>query len=335
MRMNFNRLTATRLGLAVALGLWTQAASAQAPSGKPEAAYPSKLVKLVVASAPGGQSHIVAQYLADAMRERLGGSYVVETKPGANGVIAMETVIKEPADGHTMLIGVAGQTVTAPVFLPNFRVDVLKELRPIIRYGVPPQCLFVNGKHPAKSAKEFAEWARGRPEGVTIASFGHGSTSHLQGALFAKEAGFKMVHVAFRGGAPAIQEVAGGRVDAFIIDFAPAQGLMEAGEVRCLALTGTQRWPLRPDVPTFEEQGYGLTLVGWFGLFVPAATPDSVVEHLYREISSMLDSDQRRKALLSMGLFPANDGPARTLEIHRSDMARWKAVIDSVGVKPE
>lgn len=334
MRIALKWTTAAWIGFAAALALGSQTTSAQTPSAAP-APFPSKLVKIIVASAPGGQSHIVAQYLADAMRERLGGNYVVETKPGAAGVIAMEAVIKEPADGHTILLGVAGQTVTAPVFLPNFRVDVLKELRPIIRFGIPPQCLFVNGKHPAKSAKEFAEWARGRPDGVTIASFGHGSTSHLQGALFAKEAGFKMVHVAFRGSAPAIQEVAGGRVDAFIIDFAPAQGLMDAGEVRCLAMTGMQRWPLLANVPTFTEQGFGLTLVGWFGLFVPAATPDAVVEPLYRELSAMLNTDQRRKALLSMGLFSADDGPARTLEFQRADMARWKAVIDNVGIKPE
>lgn len=330
------RLLAAAIGIAAALTAGATGASAQdAAASKAAPPFPSKLVKIIVPSAPGGQSHIVSQFFADALREKLGGTFVVENRPGASGVIAMEALIKEPADGHTLFLGVAGQTVTAPVFLPNFRVNVLKDLRPVIRFGIPPQCLFVNGKHPAKSAKEFAEWARKQPDGATLASFGHGSTSHLQGALFAKEAGFKMVHVAYRGSAPAIQDVAGGRVDAFIIDFSPAQGLMDAGIVRCLALTGTQRWPLLPDVPTFQEQGYGLTLVGWQALFVSGATPDAVVDNLYREAAAILDSDEKRKTLLSMSLFPVIDGPARTAEIQRSDMETWKKVIDGLGIKPE
>lgn len=319
--------------LAMALAVTTATIAsvrAQAP-----APFPTKIVKVIVPSAPGGQSHIVSQYFADALKERLGGTFVVENRPGASGVIAMEALIKEPPDGHTLFLGVAGQTVTAPVFLPNFKVDVLKDMRPVIRFGIPPQCLFVNGNHPAKTAKEFADWARKQPDGVTLASFGHGSTSHLQGALFAKEAGFKMVHVAFRGSAPAIQEVAGGRVDAFIIDFSPAQGLMDAGLVRCLALTGTQRWPLLPDVPTFEEQGFGLTLVGWQALFVSGATPDAVVDRLYTEARAILDTDAARKRLLSMALFPVIEGPEQTRELQRADMAKWKAVIDRLGIKPE
>lgn len=315
--------------LAMAAGL------ARAQDAKAVPAFPSKLVKVIVPSAPGGQSHIVAQFFADALKSKLGGTFVVENRSGASGVIAMDALIKEPADGHTLFLGVAGQTVTAPVFLPNFKIDVLKDIRPVIRFGIPPQCLFVNGNHPAKSAKEFAEWARKQPDGVTLASFGHGSTSHLQGALFAKEAGFKMVHVAFRGSAPAIQEVAGGRVDGFIIDFSPAQGLMDAGLVRCLALTGTQRWPLLPDVPTFEEQGYGLTLVGWQALFVSGSTPDAIVDNLYRETAAILDNDEQRKKFLSMALFPVIDGPEKTREIQRADMAKWKSIIDSLGIKPE
>lgn len=322
------------IGLAVALAsilstfVSTLAQTAPAP-------FPSKMVKVIVPSAPGGQSHIVSQYFADAFKEKLGGTFVVENRPGASGVIAMEALIKEPPDGHTLFLGVAGQTVTAPVFLPNFKVDVLKDMRPVIRFGIPPQCLFVNGNHPAKSAKEFAEWARKQPDGVTIASFGHGSTSHLQGALFAKEADFKMVHVPFRGSAPAIQEVAGGRVDAFIIDFSPAQGLMDAGLIRCLALTGVQRWPMLPDVPTFEEQGYNLTLVGWQALFVSGATPDDVVDRLYKEARAILDTDAARKKLYAMALFPVIGGPEETRELQRSDMAKWKAVIEKLSIKPE
>lgn len=321
------------LSVLAAVAIVSFGSSARPQDAKP--AFPSKLVKVIVPSAPGGQSHIVSQYFADALKEKLGGTFVVENRPGASGIIAMEALIKEPADGHTLFLGVAGQTVTAPVFLSNFKVDVLKDLRPVIRFGIPPQCLFVNGNHPAKSAKAFADWARKQPDGVTLASFGHGSTSHLQGALFAKEAGFKMVHVAFRGSAPAIQEVAGGRVDAFIIDFSPAQGLMDAGLVRCLALTGSQRWPLLPEVPTFEEQGYGLTLVGWQALFVSGATPDAIVDRLYNETRAILDTDAARKKLLSMALFPVIDGPEKTREIQRSDMAKWKAVIDGLGIKPE
>lgn len=328
-----SRRASLMFSLATALAVTTATIAivrAQAP-----APFPTKIVKVIVPSAPGGQSHIVSQYFADALKERLGGTFVVENRPGASGVIAMEALIKEPPDGHTLFLGVAGQTVTAPVFLPNFKVDVLKDMRPVIRFGIPPQCLFVNGNHPAKTAKEFADWARKQPDGVTLASFGHGSTSHLQGALFAKEAGFKMVHVAFRGSAPAIQEVAGGRVDAFIIDFSPAQGLMDAGLVRCLALTGTQRWPLLPDVPTFEEQGFGLTLVGWQALFVSGATPDAVVDRLYTEARAILDTDAARKRLLSMALFPVIEGPEQTRELQRADMAKWKAVIDRLGIKPE
>ena len=123
--------------------------------------------------------------------------------------------------------------------------------------------------------------------------------------------------------------------DAFIIDFSPAQGLMDAGLVRCLALTGTQRWPLLPDVPTFEEQGYGLSLVGWQALFVSGATPDAVVDRLYIETRAILDTDAARKRLLSMALFPVIEGPEQTRELQRSDMAKWKAVIEGLGIKPE
>ena len=324
--------TATRAmaGLALALTLVLPAMAQDRPAG-----FPSRPIRVVYGAAPGGQGDLVTRFLAERLNPRLGQPVIVDARPGANGVVALELVKNAPPDGHTIAYGAAGWMVSNPALQPNLPFDVLRDFRPVARFGIPPQCLFVRDGLPVRSAAEFFDLARRQPGSITYASFGIGSTSHLQMEMLAHITGTQMLHVPFRGSAPGIQEVAAGRVDSFLIDFAPARPFMESGQVRCLALTGTRRWPELPDVPTFGEVGMPLALIGWHALFVPAATPDAIVNYLSDEVLRIARSEEGQAGLLRLGLFAVADGPAETARIHREDLARWREAVRISGARPE
>jgi tripartite-type tricarboxylate transporter receptor subunit TctC len=247
----------------------------------------------------------------------------------------MEHVARQPGDGYTLFYGAVASMAVNPALQPRLSVDVLRDFRPIVHLGAAPQCLFVHASLPVNNAREFVDYARARPGQLTFASFGVGSTSHLQGELLKQVTGIDMMHVPFRGSPQGMQELAMRRVDAFIIDFVPATPFLERQELRCLAITGLQRFPGAPTVPTFQEQGFPLELVGWNGLFAPAATPTPIVEALAAEIVTLVRSEDGRANLARMGLMPTGLGPTEFGAIHRHDLESWTEIVRRAGVRVE
>lgn len=297
--------------------------------------YPARPVRIVYPAPPGGQGDVVSRFLAERLSAVLGQPVLVDNRPGANGAVGLEYAARQPADGLTLAYGAAAFVVSNPALQPNLPFDILRDFRPILRFGIPPQCLFVRDGLPARSLRELVALARARPGALTYASFGIGSTTHLQMEMFKHLTGTDLLHVPFRGSAMAAQELATGRVDVFLIDFAPTRAFMETRQVRCLALTGNRRWPEFPDFPTFAEEGVPLTLIGWHALFAPAATPDGVINFLAAELERIIRSDEGEATLLRYGLFPIWDGPAETARIHRQDLERWREAVRISGARPE
>lgn len=315
--------------------LLTMLAAGTAFAQERPAGYPARPARMVYPAAPGGQGDLAARFIAERLSTRLGKPVVVENRAGANGAIGLEMVVRSDPDGLTMAYAPGGFAVTNPALQTDMPFDVLRDLRPVLRTGIAPQCLFLRRGLPAENLREFIALARRDPGRITYASFGIGSTSHLQMALLENLTQTQMLHVPFRGSVPAMQELVAGRVDAFVIDVTPARPFMDAGEVRCIAITGTERWSELPDVPTFVEQGFPLTMVGWHAVFVPAATPAPIVEYLAAEIRRIVTSDEAKVAFARLGLQPVSDGPEETARLHRSDLMRWREVIRAAGIRPE
>lgn len=320
------RLLATLLTLFVA----GTATAQERPGG-----YPARSVRMIYPSTPGGQGDLATRFIAERLAARLGKPVVVENRPGANGAIALENLMRADPDGLTMAYVPGGFAVTNPALQTNLPFDILRDFRPVLRVGIAPQCLFVRNGLQAQNLQQFVELARRNAGRLTYASFGIGSTSHLQMELLKNLAHIDLLHVPFRGSMPGMQELVAGRVDAFIIDITPARPFMESSQIRCLAMTGTERSPDVPDVPTFAEQGYPLTMVGWHAVFVPAATPTPIVEYLAVELRQIVTSDEAKATFARLGLQPVSDGPEETARIHRSDLARWREVIRAAGIQPE
>ncbi len=309
-------------------------AGAAAAQPRP-ADYPTRPLRMISGGLPGSQSDLVGRYIAERLAARLGQPVVMDIRNGANGAVALEYMARQPPDGHTIFYGAAAWVVSNIALQPSLPFDMLRDFRPVTRFGVPPQCLIVRAGLPVRSAREFFALAAAQPGRLTYASFGIGSTSHLQMEFLKHMTRTDLLHVPFRGSAPAMQEVAAGRVDAFLIDFAPSRAFLESGQARCLAITGQNRWPEFPDVPTFAEAGYPLELIGWHAFFVQAAVPDAIVEFLHAEVSRIVQSEEGRAALLRLGLFPVLDGPAETARIHRADLERWREAVRISGARPE
>ena len=298
-----------------------------------QAAYPNRPVTLVVGSPPGGQSDLIARYLANAVARELNQTFVVDNKPGANGIVALQYAARQPADGYTLAYGVGSWMAINPGFYPNLPYDPQKDFDPITQIGITPQCLMLGAHVPAKNLAELIALAKASPGKFTFASFGNGSSCLLQGEMLKVAAGIDMLHVPFKGSAPALTEVVAGRVDMFIIDFAPAVAFIKQGRIRPLAMTGTKRYPGFPEVPTFQELGYPLTMVGWNGLFVPSGTPREIESLLNQKFNAVIRSDEGRSKLLQLGALATGTTPDEYRQILKEDIAKWREVIVRSGAR--
>lgn len=300
-----------------------------------QSAFPSRPITFVVPTTPAGQADLMARYLSEQIGRELGQPIIIDNKAGASGIIGLQHAARQPADGHTIVYGVAAWMALNPGFFPNLAYDALKDFDTVTQLGIAPQCLMLGAHVPAKTLDEFIRLAKASPGKYTYASFGNGSTSHLQAELLKQAAGLDMTHIPFRGSAQALQEVIAGRVDFFIIDFSAAGAFIKEGRIRPLAMTGSQRYPDYPDVPTFQELGLPLTLVGWNGVFVPSGTPRNVVAILNQKINAVVQSPAGRVRLRELGLLATGTTPEEFRRIQREDIARWRDVIVKSGAKPD
>ena len=291
------------------------------------AAWPSKPVTMVVTYPPGGGADAMARLLAPKMAEALGQSVVVENRPGAGGQIGASAVAKAAPDGYTLMLDASSFAVN-PSLYPKLPYDSQKAFRPIGVVALFPNVVLVHPQFPAKNVAELVQAARGKKDAVSYASSGNGSAQHLAGALFETAAKVDMVHVPYKGGGPALNDVIGGQVPLFFGNLASTLQHVQSGRLRALAVTSGKRAAMLPEVPTLAEAGVpGAEIHEWNALFTPAGTPEAVVEKLSAAMQKAMESAEVKSRIAQLGGEAYKPGPKAAQEFIQSQMTLWARVI--------
>src|SRR6266581_5428379 len=312
---------------ALAPNLFVRAARAQNPKGD----FPNKPVRLIVPVAAGGPTDIVARMLAEKLSKMWGQQVVIENKGGAGTNIGNEYVAQSDPDGYTILFGTASLAVNTSLYR-SLNYDPIADFAPVSLVTELAYFVFVPNSSPAHSIKEFIDYAKSRPGKLTIASPGTGSAPFLAEMLFLQMADLKMTHVPYRGASPAFTDLIPGRVDCY---FGSGTLLSSArsGQVRVLATTGGQRDAAAPDVPVIAEYVPGYEVVSTQSLFAPAKTPREIVGKISADTHTVLAETALRAKLAEMGYVAAGSSPEELGKLLRSEIARWSALINSVGIR--
>jgi tripartite-type tricarboxylate transporter receptor subunit TctC len=301
-----------------------------------QAQYPARPVKIVVPSTAGDGSDVLARTLAKAIAESVGQQFVIENKPGAGGSIGADAVAKAAADGYTLFLGNGSSHGVTPGLYPRLPYDSVGDFAPIALISTAANVLVVGAGVPAASYADFARLAREQPGRVTIASAGNGSLSHLSVELLRSMGRLDLLHVPYKGAAPGIADVAGGQVQAMIINIPSVMPLVKAGKLKALAATSARRPASLPEVPTLAESGVaGYETLAWFGLLAPARTAPDIVAALQREVQKALVRPEVRETLARLGAEASGLGPADFLAFIKSEIAKYGKVIKDAGIKVE
>jgi tripartite-type tricarboxylate transporter receptor subunit TctC len=329
--MGLNSLVSTFLriaALAIAAGAFSGIAFAQD--------YPNRPVRLIVAFAPGGATDFTARIIADRVQTILGQPIAVENKPGANGAIGAEYVAKSDPDGYTLFFTTVGAVAINPALRPDLPYDPLKDFAAVGKAAVNSTILVVNADMKINSARELAELARRKPGSITIGITGRGAISDLGRQLFEDAAGIKLQAVPYRGAAPAITDMLAGHLDGLFGDVPTIMAQVQAGKLKALAATSTERSDIFPDVPTFVEQGFaGVVGDNWAGVLAPAATPQPVIAKFNAALVTALNEPELRTRLHNAGTTPAPSTPEQFEKYLREENARWGKIIREKGIKGE
>jgi len=295
-------------------------------------AYPTRPVRIVVGFAAGGQNDIVARLMGQWLSERLGQQFIVDNRPGAGGNIGTEAVVRAPADGHTLLLIAPSNTINVTLYdKPNF--DFVRDIAPVATLTRGAQVMVVNPSFPAKTVPEFIAYARANPGKINMASGGMGTGQHLTGELFKMMTGIDMVHVPYRGGAPAITDLIAGQVQ---VMFTSPPGMIEyikAGKLRALAVTTATRLEALPDLPPVGDFVPGFDVTSWFGVGVPMNTPIEVVDKLNKEFNAALVDPGIKARLSDMGATPFVSSPADCGKHIADEIEKWAKVVKFAGIK--
>ncbi|MFM8546065.1 MAG: Bug family tripartite tricarboxylate transporter substrate binding protein [Betaproteobacteria bacterium] len=298
--------------------------------------YPMRPVKIVVPSTAGDGSDLLARTLAKAMSESLGQSFVIENKPGAGGSIGAAVVAKSTSDGYTLFLGNGSSHGVTPGLYPRLPYDSMNDFAPVALIATAANVLVVGSDVPVTSYADFARLVRGQPGRITIASAGNGSLSHLSVELLRSMARLDLLHVPYKGAAPGIADVAGGQVQAMIINIPSVMPLIKAGKLRPLAATSSQRASSLPEVPTLSESGVkGYETLAWFGLLAPASTPRDIVTTLHGEVRKALSQLEVRETLARLGSEASGMGPEDFRTFIRNEITKYSRVIQDAGIKVE
>lgn len=307
-----------------------------APSPIPAQEYPVKPVRLVVPFTPGGSTDILGRLVAQKLTESLGRQVLVDNRPGAGGTIGVEIVAKSPADGYTLVMGHIGTFGVNPTLYPKLPYDAVKDFQPITLFAMIPNILSVNPSLPAKSVKDVIALARARPGVMNYGSGGNGSAAHLATEYFKLLTKTNIVHIPYRGTAPAITDLLAGNIS-MIITGVPAQlGHIKSGRLRALGVATSKRLPLFPELPTIAEAGVkGYEATQWYGVLAPANTPTPVVTKLHAAIVKALQGADVKERLASEAGEPVGNSPEEFRAFIQKEIARWAPVIKAAGAKPE
>lgn len=303
-------------------------ASAQAP------AYPAKSIRMVIALAPGGGVDTTGRFIGQKLSETWGQPVVADNRPGAGGTIAAEIVARAAPDGHTVLMTSSGITITPSIMKLSY--DPLKDLLPVTLAVVSPGVLVVHPSVPVKSVKELIAFAKARPGELFYSSSGLGSAQHLTLELFCQMTGLKMTHVPYKGTAPSITDVVGGRIALTVASVVSTRPMFTSGKLRALAVVGTKRTPALPQYPTVAEAGVpGFGVDNWYALFLPGGTRKAIAIQLQEAISRILLEPATRKLLLAKGLDAVGSTQDEFTKTYAAEISKWAKVVQMVGLHPK
>jgi tripartite-type tricarboxylate transporter receptor subunit TctC len=296
-------------------------------------AFPDKPVRLVVPFPAGGSTDIIGRTLGQKLSELWGQPVVIDNRPGGSTIIGTDLVAKSAPDGYTLLVTTAPFTIV-PSLIDKLSYDPTKDFQPITLINTTPLVVVVNPSVPAKSVKELIALAKARPGALNFGSAGSGGSNHLAGELFNAMAGVKMVHVPYKGNAPALNDLVGGHVDVVFNGLTSAIPLIKAGKLRPLAVTSLNRAGALPDMPTLDEAGLkGFQAVAWNGLSAPARTPKEVIARINADVLRVLHSPELAERLKAEGSDPVGNSPEQFAVFLREETAKWSKVIKFANIK--
>ena len=311
-------------GLALAVATGAQAAGDD---------FPNRPITLIIPVAAGGTTDIVGRTLAEKLKGELGQTVIVENRAGASGSIANSYTARAEPDGYTLVLSYEGFHTGNPVLRKDLPWDPIKDFTPIAEVIRAPHLILVPARSPAKTLQAFIAMAKQKPGTVDFASSGVGSIQHLGGELFKLQTGIDMVHVPYSGAAPAMQDLLAGRINMFITTPPTAIPHVEAGTLRALAITSSQRHPMLPDIPTTAEAGLPeFQLEAWFSVFGPANMPNDVVEKLTAAMKKVIVSDEFKHQMSALGAIASYRSPVELAEIVKADLAKWTKVVNAAGI---
>ncbi|OWW21141.1 tripartite tricarboxylate transporter substrate binding protein [Noviherbaspirillum denitrificans] len=299
------------------------------------AAYPEKLVRIIVPFAPGGGTDIIARSLADGMARELGQPVIVENKPGGGTIIGSDAVAKSPPDGYTLLMATFAHAVN-PSLQPKLPYATNKAFAPVSLVGISPNVLVVRPDSPYKGVADVIAAAKSNPGKLTYASQGNGTSAHLAGELFSNLAKVDLVHVPYRGAGPAITDLLGGHVDMIFGTAAAVGPFIHSGKLRPLAVTTGKRAATLPNVPTVAESGLpGYAAESWYGVYVPAGTPADIVVKLNAAVKKAASGPEFQKRAVDEGLAVSATSPTELDTYVRAEEARWRKIVKENQIKPD
>jgi tripartite-type tricarboxylate transporter receptor subunit TctC len=290
--------------------------------------FPNRAITIIVPQPPGGGTDIISRIVAQQLSLQLGKPVVVENKPGAGTLVGTDAAAKAAPDGYTLLAGLTANMAVNPSLFKTLSYDPIRDFVPVGMMAEFPFVLVVSNNFPAKSVKELLALAKAKPGEINFASAGNGTGQHLSAELFKLMAGVDMTHVPYRGAAPAYSDVISGRTPVFFDNLASGLGQIKGGAVRALAVTGKERSPLLPDVPTIAEAGVpGYQNYVWFGLWAPKKTPQPVVEKLYAEIRKAVATPSVKERIMKDAGVPMDTALKDIEPLEKAEIAKWADVV--------
>ena len=294
--------------------------------------YPSRPVRIIVGFAPGGAADIVARLIGQWLSERLGRPFIIENRPGAGSNIATEVVMRAAPDGYTLLLAGISQAVNAALYE---KLNFMRDIAPVAGIMRMPVVMEINLSVPAKTVPEFIAYAKANPGKINMASAGNGVTSHVSGELFKMMSGVDMVHVPYRGAAPALTDLLAGQVHIYFDLMPNSIGYIRAGKVRPLAVTTATRSEALPDLPTVGDFVPGYEVSAWYGLGAPRGTPLEIIDKLNRETNAGLTDANMKARFADLGGTALAGTPAEFGKLLAAETEKWGKVVKVAGIKPE